>query len=198
MPNQLDRPAARALVDQITVGLDQLRDAVIQLWEGRGWLALGYSSWDDLCSAEFRMRLQLPRTERVEVVSQLTERGLSARAIAPALGVGVATVHRDRAGVPNGTPATGLDGKRYPTRRPTVVPLRPAPAQGQPDTRPRPQPVVTIAVRLGEAFRTVQPIEQELASLPTEMAGRDLEELQRRIICIRRVLDRLATRLEET
>ena len=57
---RLDEPTARTLLDKIKAGLDELRDAIIQLWEGRGWVALGDSSWDDLCQAEFQLKLQLP------------------------------------------------------------------------------------------------------------------------------------------
>lgn len=67
-------------------------------------------------------RRHLTADQRAEVVATLRKAKLSTRAIARAVGVGVATVHRDLAGVPNGTGETvaGADGKTYPARRPTA------------------------------------------------------------------------------
>jgi hypothetical protein len=112
----LDKATARGLVDKIKASLDGIRDAIIQLWVGQGWITLGYSSWEDLCEAEFRMNLQLPRTVRVSVVHDLTKRGMSSRAIGSALRVDQKTVVNDRhAGEEDSSPGTtiGLDGKRY-------------------------------------------------------------------------------------
>jgi hypothetical protein len=112
----LDKATARGLVDKITASLDEIRDAIIQLWDGKGWVTLGYPSWQDLCEAEFRMKLQLPTTERISVVHDLTKRGMSSRAIGSALGVDQKTVVNDRhAGEEDSSPGTtiGLDGKRY-------------------------------------------------------------------------------------
>jgi hypothetical protein len=53
MPSHtLDEATARRLVNQIKATLDELRDAIIELWDGQGWLALGYDSWHNLCMAE--------------------------------------------------------------------------------------------------------------------------------------------------
>ena len=41
MPTILDKATARALVDKIKQGLDEIRDVIIQLWEGQGWVVLG-------------------------------------------------------------------------------------------------------------------------------------------------------------
>jgi hypothetical protein len=62
----------------------------------------------------------------------MREAGHSLRAIRNALGVAVTTVHRDLAGVPDGTTPeriAGKDGKSYPSRRPTVIAAK---------TKPRP------------------------------------------------------------
>jgi len=59
--------------------------------------------------------------QRREIVAALREHGHSLRAIAGAVGVDAATVHRDAAssGVAAATPdeVRGLDGKRYPARQ---------------------------------------------------------------------------------
>lgn len=90
--------AARRLTDQIKVAVEATWQLVIQAYESRAWLALGYSSWDDYCSREFgACRLRLPREERQEIVGSLRDAGLSIRAIAAATGVGRGTVEREHA-----------------------------------------------------------------------------------------------------
>lgn len=68
-------------------------------------------------------RRQLDAGQRREIVAALREQGHSLRAIAGAVGVDVATVHRDTGRVAPATPdeVVGKDGKRYPARRPTIV-----------------------------------------------------------------------------
>lgn len=124
----LDIGTARARIDRIAAHVAASRQDIIDAHANRDWLALGYGSWSELCEAEFRgAMLTLPRGERQEVVAELTDAGMSTRAIGAALGVGDATVRRDQAGASNGAPApapvTGLDGKTYtrPTRTVTVV-----------------------------------------------------------------------------
>lgn len=75
-------------------------------------------------------RRHLTREQRGEVVARLRREGWSLRRLAGSMGVGIATVHRDLAGVPDGTPGsfdaeivTGRDAKSYPARR-----ARPAPS----------------------------------------------------------------------
>lgn len=121
----LDKSAAESLVNEI-VDLDKkIEAAVWALWNGRGWIALGYSSWGDMCDARFNSTfIRIPRERRQEVVCSLAEKGMSTRAIGSALGVGNKTVHRDiQAGVSNDTPATvtGTDGKTY-TRQERLEP----------------------------------------------------------------------------
>lgn len=73
-------------------------------------------------------RRHMTADQRRQVVTALREQGHSLRAIAGAVGVDVATIHRDinRAGVAAATPAesVGRDGKRYPARRQTIVAAR--------------------------------------------------------------------------
>lgn len=112
----LSAEQARTLTDQIKVALEGCWQLVTQAYLARAWAALGYSSWDDYCTREFgTARLRLPREERQEVVASMREAGMSIRAISSATNTGVATVHRQLAGVPNGTPESiGVDGKSYP------------------------------------------------------------------------------------
>lgn len=115
----LSATEARAVTDRIKVGVEAVWELITQAYVQRAWSALGYVSWDDYCTREFgTSRIRLPREERAEVVASLRESGLSIRAITAATGLGVGTVHRELAGVPNGTPAPearviGADGKTY-------------------------------------------------------------------------------------
>lgn len=130
---------ARTLVDQLRESVDDLRDALVRLWAGRAWLALGYETWDALCDAEFAVRIALPREQRAELVGDLRKQGMSTRAIGSALGVSQRTA-ADDAREQNCSPVgqrearaaflaheqthtiTGLDGKRYspPAPRPML------------------------------------------------------------------------------
>ena len=107
------RLEAEARRDRIKAGLVTLWDDIKAAWRERDWLALGYESWDAMCAAEYRLGLVLPRSERSEIVADLRQEGMSTRAIAAAVGVNNATVHRDLSGVANATPVVGTDGKTY-------------------------------------------------------------------------------------
>ena len=115
--DELTASQARELTDRIRITLDGLWDLVIEAFNGRAHAALGYSSWDAYCNAEFGSnRIKIPREERQETVRSLREAGLSNRAIASATGLGYGTVHRESARDPNGSrgPSVGTDGKTYP------------------------------------------------------------------------------------
>ena len=93
VPTDLTHDEARTLVDNVRQSLEQVRDDILRLWSGRGWIALGYASWDELCDAEFRVRLQLQ--DRQAVTRELSDSGMSNRGIASAVGVDEHTVRRD-------------------------------------------------------------------------------------------------------
>lgn len=63
---------ARACVDQIKFGMENIRSLVLDLYERRGWVPLGYSNWRECVVAEFGHSqrslynaLTAGRTERV-------------------------------------------------------------------------------------------------------------------------------------
>ncbi len=96
---------ARMRVDRIKVAVEATWQLVAESYQSRDWEALGYATWDEMCTREFgSSRLRLPREDRQEVVASLRESGLSLRAISAATGDSVTTVRRELSGVPNGTP----------------------------------------------------------------------------------------------
>jgi transcriptional regulator with XRE-family HTH domain len=121
-------------------------------------VALG-KSW----TAWFKDAVQITPSDRVErkaLVSLMSGKGMSQRAIASVIGVGVGTVNRDLAGVPTGTPEpdaesakiTGLDNKTYkwpepePEPEPVDTPSEPTGVtdvldveEVEPDSEPEPE-----------------------------------------------------------
>lgn len=105
---------ARQRIDRVKQNAELIASDVAALYEGRAWLALDYTGWDEMCEAEFGSRIKLPRADRQELVGDLTARGLSSRAIAAALGVDQKTVVNDRrAAGEEYSSVTGLDGRIY-------------------------------------------------------------------------------------
>lgn len=118
-PVHSDAATARARIDRIAAHVAASRQDIIDAHRERDWLALGYESWDELCDAEFRgAMIGLPRVERREAVAEMTDAGMSTRAIGAALGVSQPTIVSDRKalGDQDLSPVTGLDGKTYQPR----------------------------------------------------------------------------------
>jgi len=101
----------RLMASTVREGIDKIGALVDEAKASNDHEALGYASWTaylaDTLGAE---PLRLDRNKRREVVALLSGEGMSTRAIAPIVGAGLATVHRDRVatGVPDGTPVRGL------------------------------------------------------------------------------------------
>lgn len=134
-----------AMADAMDLVLPLIGDALTR----RAWVALGYESPAAYVAQEFGRSLErLPVGARRGVVHELTEAGMSTRAIASVVGVDQATVVRDRAagdahaspapstpeptaatpsGLPRAEAITGMDGKTY--RRPTPNEQEPKPAR---------------------------------------------------------------------
>lgn len=113
----LDKGAAERLVQEIRVMDAELWEKMMDLYEGRAWIALGYSSWGELCDTEFKANnFRIPREDRREIVMSMRERGMSTRAIASGIGTSQDTVNRElsASGERNRSPITGTDGKTYP------------------------------------------------------------------------------------
>ena len=94
-PKQLTETQARELSAKIYQKLDDAWQLIVQAYQGRAWVALGYRTWDDWVRGEFTaVPLAMPKERREQTVRSLRDAGLSVRAIASATGEGRDTVHR--------------------------------------------------------------------------------------------------------
>jgi hypothetical protein len=124
---RLTERQAKALDKQIRAASDRLTSNVEALWEllehaagGEIHVALGYSSWTAYVKEAVRFTPS-DRIERKALVSLMSGRGMSQRAIAGTLGVDHKTVGNDlREGGENSAPdnVVGLDGKTYRHKKP--------------------------------------------------------------------------------
>ena len=118
--------------------------AIEKVLRRNGFLALGYRSQGDYLGTEFAHyldRLNVP--QRRLAARELTDAGLSTRAIAPIVGVSHKTVVKDLQVVPEVPPAdapaparppiVGVDGKTYQRPTPRVAAPRAAPRRPLPD-----------------------------------------------------------------
>jgi hypothetical protein len=90
---------ARDLTDKIQRGLAdvvKLRELIAEAFTTRAWATLGYESWENYTSAEFRNVVSLSRDDQraLNVVLQLEE-GMSSRAAAAATGTDHKTAKKD-------------------------------------------------------------------------------------------------------
>lgn len=151
---------ARDLTTKIRQALEFTWDLVIQAYQGRAWLGLGYKTWNDYCVKEFgNQHIAIPREDRNEVVGSLRDAGLSVRAIADATGLSRGTIGNaskkayelstcpgqsgavddsvEGPGVQKWTPADkpqkvqGVDGKLYDRSVPKPEEIMPKPLDGQ-------------------------------------------------------------------
>jgi hypothetical protein len=113
---------ARALTDRIKRNLDADYELVIEAYQRRADVALGYPSFDVYIIREFKeCRIRLPREKRAAVVKSLRENGLSIRAIAAVTGIDKNTVMTDlgeASEIQTPEKICGLDGKQHPSTKP--------------------------------------------------------------------------------
>lgn len=88
---------AREFVSWAKDAQDELVRRVYEAYNRQAHLALGYGSWEEMCSGEGLGFYKLPRDKRAPAVVELKDHGMSNRAIGQALGVGKDTVARDLA-----------------------------------------------------------------------------------------------------
>lgn len=111
---------ARELVEQIAASVEEIGERLAELWRGQGWIALGYSTWSELCEVEFgsvAVGRLLPREERRGLATRLEDEGMSSSAIGAGLGVPARTIRKDLATRQKDRVGNviGLDGRTYDT-----------------------------------------------------------------------------------
>ena len=114
---------ARQLTDKIRAGLEGVYQLIIEAFQRRIWVALGYNSWDEYVRREFgNLALRPPLEARDEVIQSMRDAGMSLRSIGTATQMHYSTVSKqlDKAGVEESTPrenpstnVIGQDGKVY-------------------------------------------------------------------------------------
>lgn len=146
-----------AIGESFTAAMQKIREAI----EHRDDIALGYRSPGDYISARFGRALSgLPVEMRREAVRELTEAGMSTRAIAPIVDVTRQMVSKDRAALAGGnrvatsqTPEPAAEGEaetgsgQTPERgkgEPVAGSPTSPPLDGRPAPTPSPAPVVGI------------------------------------------------------
>lgn len=104
-------------VQQIEIKLTSIKTALglaaeelADLWRARAWVTMGYESWGAMLSAEGITTYWSDVDDRVAKVGQLSDEGMSTRAIADALGVHHSTVAADQS-TDEPREIMGLDGK---------------------------------------------------------------------------------------
>jgi len=136
-----DSKTARDLTNKIRAGLEDVYQLIVQAFQQRVWLSLGYGSWDEYVRREFgNLSLRPPLEDREEVVQSLRDSGLSTRAIGSATHLSEATVRRTLAGASNDardesaahepSKVVGLDGKQYSPTKPAGSPIMNSPDSG--------------------------------------------------------------------
>lgn len=133
----LTREEARQLTDRCRGAVAHLDRLLVQVWDGRGWAALGYRSFGAWCAAELpELRgVRLRAGDRQARVAALALAGASVRDMAAATGAGLATIHSDLAGVTRPRTVVSADGSVRQARAPRreAAPAQPsAPPAGPP------------------------------------------------------------------
>lgn len=100
-----------AAIAHMNARMGQALDAMIEGYNAKIWVSLGYGSWGDLVEAKHWVWKPTTSTERVAIGEYLRDHNLSFKAIAKLTASSPKTIRRDQVGaydsdrgVPNGTP----------------------------------------------------------------------------------------------
>jgi hypothetical protein len=130
LPAQASTPAevsdltveqARNLTDQLRADLTSSVNLMIQAFDQRIWIPLGYENWAEYLDGEFgEMRPKYPVSQRQEMVLRMLARKMSTRVIGSALGVTQMTIVNDKKALADrgliaieSGKVKGEDGKEY-------------------------------------------------------------------------------------
>lgn len=86
----------RSALDRFSTSWADLAERVGEAYDRRADLALGYGSWAEYASAEFKPAESLAASVRQQIVGLLSAQGMSTRAIAPVVGVSPRQAAYDR------------------------------------------------------------------------------------------------------
>lgn len=119
------RDAIIALLDDAENLILEAIPLIKKAYAEKDWLAMDHDTWEEYVEREVPVlqRLALDKPTRLRVHRELSDAGMSSRAIVATTGASKGTVHRDTAGAPNGAgdkAIQGRDGKTYtpPAPRP--------------------------------------------------------------------------------
>jgi hypothetical protein len=112
---------ARNLTDQLRADLTSSVNLMIQAFDQRIWIPLGYENWAEYLDGEFgEMRPKYPVSQRQEMVLRMLARKMSTRVIGSALGVTQMTIVNDKKALEDrgliaieSGKVKGEDGKEY-------------------------------------------------------------------------------------
>lgn len=91
----LSREQAERLTSEAQSTLEDFGALMVQLYEGKADVVLGFETWGDYVKAHFPTLPRYSRADRPEVVQQLTAAGMTRREVAATLAIGHDTVQRD-------------------------------------------------------------------------------------------------------
>lgn len=120
---QFTETEAREHTEKINVAVGIAGDLVVEAWNRRIWVPLGYASWEDYCREE--IRYQLTGESKAMLMVGLRNAGASYRAIGAAAGVSKDTAQRELSQtrqLNQPERITGTDGKTRPATRPEPSP----------------------------------------------------------------------------
>jgi hypothetical protein len=111
--SSLTKEEARQLTNQIRAGLGLIWGLIVQAYEERADVALGYESWDLYCHVEFdAYHLRVPRDDRKEVVKSMRAAGMNYREIESATGMSKDTAQRAMKPKPVSNETSGKGGNK--------------------------------------------------------------------------------------
>jgi hypothetical protein len=110
-------------------------EALLDAFNQKAWIGLGFGSWDELVEARRWIWKPLTSADRAAFSELFRTHGMSFRSIGKIVSANPSTVQRDLAGVANATPGeiVGNDGKSYAPTRPQPDVVAPAELEPEPD-----------------------------------------------------------------
>lgn len=116
----MSKDEALAFVAWAKDAQDELVRRVYDAYNRQAHLALGYASWEEMCSGQDLGFYKLPRDKRAPAVVQLKDHGMSNRAIGQALGYDEGTIRNDLRPRSKGAENSALNDQGRKREDPTI------------------------------------------------------------------------------